>query len=110
MNAADLRNLALGLPEAEEKFHFGKADFRVKDRIFATLPSEETAVVKLTPEEQQMVVASEPAVFAPVKGGCGRKGWTQVRLSQADQATLESALQMAWRNAAPAGLKTRLER
>ncbi|MCT7377481.1 MmcQ/YjbR family DNA-binding protein [Chelativorans salis] len=109
MDASDLRRLALGLPETEEKSHFGKADFRVKNRIFATLPGDDTGVVKLTPEEQQMVVASEPGVFTPVKGGWGLKGWSQVRLAEADQTTLESALRMAWRNAAPAGLRKRVE-
>ena len=38
MNATDMRRLSLEMPEAEEKSHFGKADFRVRNRIFATLP------------------------------------------------------------------------
>lgn len=109
MNADDLRRLALDLPETEEKSHFGQADFRVRNRIFATLPSQETAVVKLTPEDQQMVVSSEPGIFVPVKGGWGLKGWTQVQLAAADQTTLESALRMAWRNTAPPTLRKRTE-
>lgn len=109
MNASDLRRLALGFPEAEEKSHFGKADFRVKNRIFATLPSDEIAVVKLTPEEQQMVISGEPGVFSPVNSGWGLKGWTQIQLSHADETTLLSSLRMAWRNAAPPALKRQLE-
>jgi hypothetical protein len=109
MDASDLRRLALSLPETEEKSHFGKADFRVRNRIFASLPAQDQGVVKLTPEEQRMVVEGEPAIFSPVKGGWGDKGWTRIALTAADEATLESVLRMAWRNAAPAALRRREE-
>ncbi|MCA0432023.1 MAG: MmcQ/YjbR family DNA-binding protein [Proteobacteria bacterium] len=35
MTSARFREMALAFPEAEEKSHFGKPDFRVKNRIFA---------------------------------------------------------------------------
>jgi len=109
MDGNDLRRLALALHETEEKSHFGKADFRVRNHVFATLPAQDQGVVKLTPEEQRMVVESEPAVFSPVEGGWGLKGWTRINLFVADEATLESALRMGWRNAAPASLRKRYE-
>ena len=105
---ADFRRLALALPEAEEKSHFGKADFRVRNKIFATLKNATTGVVKLTPEQQEMLSAAEPQIFQPVAGGWGRQGWTEVILEQADAATLRSALQTAWRNVAPKSLKAYL--
>jgi len=105
MNEADLRLMALQMPEAEEKAHFGKADFRVRNRIFCTLPDAGTAVVKLTGEQQQMLTDAEPTIFAPVKGGWGRQGWTTMALATCDATTMASALWMAWRNAARAGLK-----
>ncbi|TGV48477.1 MmcQ/YjbR family DNA-binding protein, partial [Mesorhizobium sp. M2D.F.Ca.ET.160.01.1.1] len=37
------RQLALDLPEAVEKSHFGKADFRVRNRIFMSLPEADRA-------------------------------------------------------------------
>jgi hypothetical protein len=103
MTAADFRRLALGLPEATEGAHMGKADFRVRGKIFATLgwPDARWGVVKLMPEQQEVVVAAEPATFVPVKGKWGKRGATQVRLSSADRATLDSALTSAWRNVAP---------
>lgn len=107
MQADDFRNIALALPEAEEKSHFGKPDFRVRNRIFATLPDTGCAVLKLTPEEQSVLTAAEPAIFRPVKGGWGRQGWTDLDLAAADGPTLRSACWMAWRNAAPPGLKKR---
>jgi hypothetical protein len=36
-----------------------------------------------------------------VPGGWGKRGSTHVRLARADQATLKSALTMAWTNIAP---------
>ena len=95
------RQLALSLPEAEEKSHFGKADFRVKNKIFATLLDAESAVVKLLPEQQAMMIAGEPKIFSAIKGSWGNQGWTRVELSLVDALTAQSALRMAWRNVAP---------
>ena len=106
MTETIFRRLALALPGAEEKSHLGKADFRVKNKIFATLLDAETGVVKLAPEQQEMMVDAEPDIFNPIRGGWGRQGWTRVALANADEATLKSALRTAWRNVAPKTLKT----
>jgi hypothetical protein len=97
------RRLALSLPGVTEESHMGHPDFRVSGRIFATLcaPSEEWGMVKLTPEQQDAFVDSAPAVFTPVKGGWGRGGATNVRLSAATARMLRPALMTAWSNAAP---------
>jgi hypothetical protein len=58
-------------------------------------------MVKLTAEQQAMLVEAEPKIFRPVPGGWGKHGSTNVRLSEADATTLRSALGMAWRNVAP---------
>ena len=102
MSPDDVRRIALSLPEAEERSHFDKPDFRVRDKIFASLPPGGKAVVKLTPEQQQIMCGAEPAVFQPVGGGWGRQGWTEVMLAAVDEVTLTSALTTAWRNVAPA--------
>ena len=101
MDEHDFRRIALAQPEAGEKAHFGKADFRVRNRIFASLPEPGRGVIKLTPDEQQVMAGAEPAIFGPVKGGWGRQGWTSVHLEHADEATLAGALRTAWANAAP---------
>ena len=106
MTQTIFRRLALALPGAEEKSHLGKADFRVKNKIFATLLDAETGVVKLAPEQQEMMVDAEPDIFNPIRGGWGRQGWTRVILANADEATLKSALRSAWGNVAPKALKT----
>ena len=95
------RKLALELPEAVEKSHLGKADFRMKNKIFATLLDADAGVVKLLPEQQAMMIAGEPKMFSAIKGGWGNQGWTRVDLNLADSVTLQSALRAAWRNVAP---------
>jgi len=100
------RRLALGLPEAVEQGHMGHPDFRVRGKIFATLgyPDGGWAMVKLTREQQQAFVDTAPKVFAPVKGGWGLKGATNVKLRAASARVLQPALQTAWRNVAPKSL------
>jgi hypothetical protein len=94
MTADLFRQIALSLPETPESAHRDHPDFRVRGKIFATLgwPDESWGMVKLTPEEQELVDAAEPAVFVPVKGAWGRQGCTDVRLDSASEMTLSSAL------------------
>jgi hypothetical protein len=103
MKANDFRRIALSMPDAVEASHMGHPDFRVRGKVFATLgwPDTSFAMVKLTPEQQTMLVEAEPKVFAPVPGGWGRSGSTNVRLAAADAATLKRAIAMAWENVAP---------
>jgi hypothetical protein len=103
MSASRFRKAALALSDAIESAHHGKADFRVGKRIFATLghPDENFGTLKLTVEQQAMLVDAEPEIFRPVPGGWGKQGYTNIRLAKADAATLNSALAMAWANVAP---------
>ena len=110
MSAAEFRRIALGLPEAVEAAHMGHPDFRVAGKIFASLwHTNDRGTVKLTPDQQEMLMAAEPKMFTPAAGAWGRKGWTTVWIDRADAATLQSALAMAWRNTAPAKMQSRLE-
>ena len=53
------------------------------------------AMVKLAPEQQQMLVDAEPQMFVPVKGAWGSRGATNVRLGRCRPAHVRSALAMA---------------
>jgi hypothetical protein len=95
--------MALSLPEATESAHMDHPDFRVGGRIFATLgyPRSGWGMVSLTPEQQELFVQAQPAAFAPVNGGWGRSGATNVRLRAAKKTAVREALAIAWRNRAP---------
>jgi hypothetical protein len=106
MTADQFRRLALSMPEASEVGHMGHPDFRVGGKIFATLgyPDEAWGMLKLTPEQQEAVMAAEPDVFVPVKGAWGRRGATTVCLREARARSLRVAMGAAWGNVAPAKL------
>ena len=103
MTENEFRILALSFAEAIESAHMRHPDFRVAGKIFATLgyPNKDSAVVKLTREEQREFVRSEPGVFKPVKGAWGRRGSTNVYLPAAKIDSVRDALTAAWRNTAP---------
>jgi hypothetical protein len=100
-------DLALSLPETALGRHQAGADLRVAGKIFAS-PADRaggTAVVKLSLEQRDMLCAAEPDVFAPVEGMGASRGWTRIRVANADEPTALSALSMAWRNVAPPKLR-----
>jgi hypothetical protein len=103
MTPQDFRRIALDLPEAEEHAHGGHPDFRLGGKIFATLgsPDGDWGMVRLTPDQQEILLAAEPAMFKPASGIWGQRGCTLVRLEAIDEATAKSALTMAWRDRAP---------
>lgn len=105
MIEAEFKTLALSLPEAEASSHHGQPDFRVRGKIFATTGySDGPAVLKLTPEQQEMLMSAEPAVFSRPGNSWGLKGWTHFDYRAADEATARSGLSTAWRNVAPKSL------
>ena len=88
MTPAAFAKIALSLDGAIEGAHGGHADFRAGGKVFATLgyPDKDWGMVKLAPEQQQMLVAAEPTMFAPIKGTWGLRGATSVRLAEVDAA------------------------
>jgi len=113
MTEGEFRKIALNLPESFEKSHVGHPDFRVKGgKIFATLgyPDEGFGVLILTADQQGELIGRYPEMFEPVKGAWGKRGSTQVVLKAARPDVVESAMKLAWTNAAPAKLKRYLAR
>ena len=100
MTPAAFRKLALSFDGAVEQSHGGHPDFRAGGKVFASMgyPNKDSGVVKLTPEQQEMLVATEPSIFAAVNGAWGLRGYTKVSLPVADATTMKSALSMAWQN------------
>ena len=103
MTPNEFRELALSFPDAVESAHMHHPDFRVGGKIFATLgyPDKDSAMVKLSPDEQKEFVRTSPGVFQPTKGAWGRQGSTIVYLPAATIDIVREALTAAWRNTAP---------
>ena len=104
MTAEEFRRLALSLAEVAEGSHQGHADFRVRGKIFASLgPDPDRAMIKLPLETQELLLTTEPEIFAAANGAWGRQGCTLVHLSPARKSNLRQALEAAWRAHAPEG-------
>lgn len=99
------RQMALSLPEVEEKSHFEKPDFRVKNKVFAVLHEDKkTMVVKLTLLDQSVFCAFDETIIYPVPGGWGKQGWTTINLTTIKKAMLQDVLTTAWKTVATKSL------
>jgi hypothetical protein len=110
MTDADFAALALSLSTVEEGSHFGKRDFRKGGKVFASLPSATSANLKLTPDQQMMLVEMHGGIFTAVPNAWGLKGWTTVDLTRCEPDLMLEALGKASANvAAKSGGKRRRE-
>jgi YjbR len=112
MTPADFKRIALSFDGAEEGSHMGAVDFRVGDRIFATLASVAKGYgnVMLSPEQQRDFVAELPEVFIPVVGKWGEAGVTHIRLAGANEDLVRGALHAAWKRRLELNANTRSSR
>ena len=103
MTPNEFRELALIFPEAFESAHMRHPDFRVAGKIFATLgyPDENSAMVKLSTDDQKEFVRTNPKVFTMAKGTWGWQGATTINLPAATIQIVREALTAAWRKAEP---------
>jgi hypothetical protein len=104
LSVQQARALALSLPGAEERDHFGSPSFRVGGKIFAQLSSEGAvaprALLKLSLADQTALTMSAADAFMP-EPQWGRHGWTHVVLDAVAPAMFENLLHASWRAVAP---------
>lgn len=100
MTATAFRRLALALPDASESSHMAHPDFRVGNKIFATLgyPDVRYGMVRLTPDQQSELLRTAPEIFQAAAGAWGRSGSTIVHLSSAKVAMIRPVIRQAWEN------------
>jgi len=58
-------------------------------------------MAKLKPDQQEILRRTEGNVFQPASGAWGKGGATMIELDLADERSVRSALNAAWRNVAP---------
>ena len=104
MTPDQAREIALALPEAIEQDHHGFPSFRVRGRIFATLPDDATLRVMLDDDAVEEAVAAAPEQCTVLRWGAKISG-VAVHLPAADPDTVADLLADAWRRRAPARLR-----
>ena len=99
---AQVRTMALGLPETAEVVTWGSdLTWRVRDKIFVMGGPESPSVsVKASKEDQAELVAMAPETYSP-SAYVGRFGWVSVVLANVDEGELRDLIVEAWRATAP---------
>jgi hypothetical protein len=101
MTRGQARKIALSLPEATEEPHFDLWSFRVRGKIFATVPPEGGYLhVFVDDESVCMAVAADPKSYAELWWG-ERLAGVRVRLASARVAAVRDLLHSSWRCKAP---------
>ncbi|MFI6042517.1 MmcQ/YjbR family DNA-binding protein [Nocardia sp. NPDC051321] len=96
----DVRSIALSFPEATEQPHHGFPSFRVRDKVFATLPDPDHLHVMCSEADTREAAAENPDI-------CEEKWWgkrlagVRVTLAAASADLVAELLTDAWRNKAP---------
>lgn len=104
MTLAQARKLALALPEASEEPHFDKWSFRVRGKIFATVPPDGKHLhVFVGDDLTAAMVALRPSAFEELWWGKNPVG-VRVDLPAADAKSVAALLEESWRRKAPRAL------
>jgi hypothetical protein len=96
----DVRALALSLPEACEQDHHGIPSFRVRDKIFATVPDSEHVRVMVDEGEIRAAVAENPEACEEFWWG-SKLACVVVDLRVVQRELLAELLAEGWRRKAP---------
>lgn len=93
--------MAMALPEATEEPHFDLTSFRVRGKIFVTVPPDGTSArVFVDEDEARAAVAEQPEVVEELWWGKRLSG-VRVDLARADAGRLAELVEEAWRRRAP---------
>jgi hypothetical protein len=103
------RQFALSLPGTSEEPHFDMTSFRVRGKIFATVPPGQCYLHAFVDEpEVHACVAENPGAFALLRWGQRISG-LRIDLAAAPAERIEELLEESWRRKAPKGLIAQLE-
>lgn len=105
---ADVRKVALALPEAEEYRCYGTPGFRVKGKLFARLHEDGgTLVLKVPMLDRDFLLKAAPRLYH-ITDHYRDYPYVLLRLSEATVTVLRERLAEAWRAAAPKRLLSSL--
>ena len=93
---SDIRKVALALPDTTEEPHHHFGSFRVKGKIFVTIPpGEELLHIFLPDEIRELALAADPQFLEPVYWGTKILG-VRVHLLKAKKSTVLHLVKQAY--------------
>jgi hypothetical protein len=105
---ARVRQHALSLPEAAEEPHFAFSSFRIRGRIFVTVPPEGDHIHVFVDEpEREEALARHPDFLEPLRWGARVVG-LRVTLAEAVPSVVTALVTQAWVRKAPKRLRGRV--
>jgi hypothetical protein len=110
MDLETIRQVAMGLPEVTEAPHFDCGSFRVRGKIFVTLPPDgRHAHIFVDEQERLLGLAVHPGFAEPLLWGRKVLG-LRVALANADPEAGRHWVVSAWRARAPKRLAAAFDR
>lgn len=92
----DVRQVALALPETTEEPHHNSGSFRVRGKIFVTIPPGGKLLhIFLPAEERELALALDPGFLEPVAWGSKILG-VRAHLPRARQSTVLQLVKRAY--------------
>jgi hypothetical protein len=108
MKVSQVRRFALSLPEVSEEPHFDYSSFRVRGRIFVTVPPDEAHIhVFVGDDAREMALLRHPDFLEKLFWG-GKVCGLRVRLAAALPSVVNRLIQDAWIRKAPKRLAATL--
>jgi hypothetical protein len=104
LTLSEARRLALSFAEVTEEDHHGIPSFRVRGKIFATMPDDDHVRLMFDPDLARMLVRADPDACEELWWGKRLSGVT-VRLATTDYRRFGELLEDAWRRKAPQRLQ-----
>ena len=101
MKAEQLRAFALSLPATTEEPHFHYTSFRVKGKIFVTVPPDEEYAHIFVDEEHREMATVVHAKFAETLLWGKKSVGIRVKLAKAKLGVVKELVVHAWRLKAP---------
>ena len=92
----EVRKVALALPDTSEEPHHNFGSFRVRGKIFVTIPpGGELLHIFLPPEQRELALAMDPEFLEPVHWG-GKVPGVRAKLPLARKSAILSLVRQAY--------------
>lgn len=105
MKLSAVRSYALSLPEVTEEPHHHFGSFRVRSKIFVTVPPEHEHIHVFVSEPQRELALAMYSEFTEKLLWGGKVAGVRVALGAAQPAAVKSLVRQAWEYKAPASLR-----